>query len=157
MCERRGDFDRSEAVVLSAPKAEPSGAIPLTQAKLANLQAALGDAYREAGEVGEAVAAYRKALDRCPGFHDVRYRLGVALREHGLPDQAIREFGRVQRANPAYLDAGVQLGLTFWSLGQAERARAEWQAVVEAEPSREDVQVYLRLAARGAGPNPDLA
>ena len=151
MCERRGDFDRSEAVVLSTPIAEPDGKVPLTQAKLANLQAALGDAYREAGEIGEAIVAYRKALDRCPGFHDIRYRLGVALREHGLPDQAIREFGRVLRANPAYLDAAVQLGLTFWSLGQAERAAAQWQGVVDAEPARADAQLYLRLAARGAG------
>mgnify|MGYP003460404817 FL=1 len=151
VCERRGDFDRSEAVVLSTPITEPDGKVPLTQAKLANLQAALGDAYREAGELGAAITAYRKALDRCPGFHDVRYRLGVALREHGLPDQAIREFGRVLRANPAYLDASVQLGLTFWSLGQAERAAAQWQCVVDAEPARADAQLYLRLAARGAG------
>ena len=127
VCERNGDFARSEAVVFAAPASEANGTATLTQAKLANLQAALGDAYREAGEIGEAVAAYRKALDRCPGFLDVRHRLAVALREHGLPDQAIREFGRVLRANPAFLDAAVQRGLTYWSLGQADQAAADWQ------------------------------
>jgi tetratricopeptide (TPR) repeat protein len=144
VCERRGDFDRSEAVVFSAPAAEDGGRT-LTQAKLANLQAALGDAYREAGELGEAVAAYRKALDRCPTFLDVRYRLAVALREHGLPDQALRELDRVLRANPGYVDAIVQRGLTLWSLGQADRAAAAWRDVVRLEPDRPDAPLYLRL------------
>src|SRR5262249_34067989 len=119
VCDRRGEFDRSEAVMRSGIRSLPesNGLDGLTQAKLANLQAALGDAYRQAGGLGDAVAAYRKALDRCPDFHDVRYRLAVALRERGLPDQAIRELARVLRAKPAFVDASVQLGLVHWSLG----------------------------------------
>jgi len=151
--ERRGDFDRSEAIVLGAPRQAQaaSGVDALTQAKLANLQAALGDAYRQAGDHAEAVAAYRKALDRCPHFHDIRYRLAVALREIGLPDQAIRELERVLRANPAYADACVQLGLVYWSLGQAQRAQEQWRAALRAEPGRQDAGAYLRLADRRNG------
>jgi tetratricopeptide (TPR) repeat protein len=145
--DRRGDFDRSEAVMRSGIRSLPeaNGLDALTQAKLANLQAALGDAYREAGELGDAIAAYRKALDRCPHFHDVRYRLAVALREHGLPDQAIRELVRVLRAKPALVDASVQLGLVHWSLGQADRAGELWREALRAAPDREDIQAYLRL------------
>jgi tetratricopeptide (TPR) repeat protein len=154
--ERRGDFARSETVVLGAPQAPPSasGVDALTQAKLANLQAALGDAYREAGELAEAAAAYRKALDRCPHFHDIRYRLAVVLRQSGLPDQAIRELSRVLAANPAYADAAVQLGLVYWSLGQADRACARWREALAVEPSRQDAAAYLRLAERGERPGP---
>ena len=150
VCDRRGEFDRSEAVMRSGIRSLPerNGLDALTQAKLANLQAALGDAYRQAGELGDAVAAYRKALDRCPDFHDVRYRLAVALRERGLPDQAIRELARVLRAKPAFVDATVQLGLVHWSLGQAERAATLWREVLERAPGREDVRAYLRLSER---------
>jgi len=153
VCDRRGEFDRSEAVMRSGIRSlpEPNGLDALTQAKLANLQAALGDAYRQAGELGDAVAAYRKALDRCPHFHDVRYRLAVALRERGLPDQAMRELVRVLRAKPAFVDAAVQLGLVYWSLGQADRAAEQWREALRLAPGREDVRAYLRLCARGPG------
>jgi len=150
VCERRGDFDRSEAVMRTGVRALPgsNGIDGLTQAKLANLQAALGDAYREAGELGDAIAAYRKALDRCPHFHDIRYRLALALREKGLPDQAMRELLRVERANPTLVDVPVQLGILFWSLGQGERAAGHWRRALELAPGRPDVEAYLRLASR---------
>ena len=150
VCDRRGHFDRSEAVMaggIGEPRAA-NGLDALTQAKLANLQAALGDAYREAGEMDDAIAAYRKALDRCPHFHDIRYRLGAALRAKGLPDQAIRELVRVLRANPTFVDASVQLGLVHWSLGQAERAAELWRDALRIAPGRGDVQAYLRMSVR---------
>jgi tetratricopeptide (TPR) repeat protein len=155
VCGRRGDFDRSEALmrtgVRALPESQSTGIDALTQAKLANLQAALGDAYRQAGELGDAISAYRKALDRCPYFHDVRYRLAVALREKGLPDQAIRELVRVLRAKPAFVDASVQLGLVYWSLGQAERAAGLWREALQSAPGREDIEAYLRLCSRAPG------
>jgi tetratricopeptide (TPR) repeat protein len=144
--EQRGDFARSEALVAAAPeRAGADGADPLTRAKLANLQAALADAFREAGELGEAIAAYRKALDRCPQFHDIRHRLAVALREHGLPGEAVRELERVVRGNPDYLDARVQLGLAWLALGQWGRAVEQWRAALDRDPERSDVQMYLKL------------
>ncbi|RIL06675.1 MAG: hypothetical protein DCC71_05765 [Proteobacteria bacterium] len=154
--ERRGDFARSEAVVLAAPQTPPAhgASDALTQGKLANLQAALADAYREAGELGEAIAAYRKALDRCPHFHDVRQKLAVALRESGLPHQALRELERVLAANPDYPEALVQLGIVRWSLGQADRAAVHWQDALRADPARDDARAWLRLAAREPGVRP---
>lgn len=147
--ERRGEFDRSRTIMQAGIGSlrEPNGLDTLTQAKLANLQAALGDAYREVGELAEAVTAYRKALDRCPHFHDIRYRLGVTLHRNGLPDQAIRELVRVLRANPGFTDASVQLGLVHWALGQADRAAECWREALRSEPDRLDVHAYLRLAA----------
>ena len=146
--ERQGDFDRSREITQGArgrSSGQDGGLDPTTRGKLANLQAALGDAYREAGELHEAIEAYRKSLDRCPGFHDIRQRLGVALREAGLPDQSLREFRRVQRSHPGLADAGVQAGLTLYSLGRAEEARREWQQVALDHPECEDAQMYLRL------------
>jgi tetratricopeptide (TPR) repeat protein len=152
--ERSGDFDRSRELAERAAAVSRDGSGHLdvtTRGKLANLQAAVGDAYAEVGERREAIEAYRKALDRCPEFHDIRQRLGVVLREAGLPDQAAREFKRVLRANPDMLDARVQLGLTFYTLGRPSDALVEWEAVLRQRPDRDDVKMYARLA-RGETP-----
>jgi tetratricopeptide (TPR) repeat protein len=146
--ERLGDFDRAREVASRRPgrSGEPQEGIDATtRGKLANLQAALADAYRETGHLREAVEAYRKALELCPEFHDIRHRLGLALREAGLPAKALQEFRRVQRANPDFLAASVQLGVTYYSLGRADEARREWQQVLAKDAAREDARWYLRL------------
>ncbi|MAI26186.1 MAG: tetratricopeptide repeat protein [Myxococcota bacterium] len=146
--ERRGDYERAREL---SERAADASRIPgtdidtITHAKLANLQASVGDAYVEVGELREAIDAYRKALDRRPDFHDIRHRLGVALREAGLPHKASLEFKRVLRSNPEFVDSRVQLGLTYYSLGQAQEAAQHWQEAAAAEPGRNDVQLYLRL------------
>ena len=152
--ERMGEFTRSRALAervaeLALPSA---GTLDVTtRGKLANLEAALADAYREAGALPDAIEAYRKALDRCPTFHDIRYRLGITLREAGLPDRALAEFARVRRGNPAFLDAVVQIGVTLYTLGRADEAIAEWRGVLELDRTREDARMYLRMVARSAG------
>jgi tetratricopeptide (TPR) repeat protein len=146
--ERQGDFDRSREVTERARQAAPAGDGRLdatTRGKLANLQAALGDAYREAGELREAMEAYRKALDRCPAFHDIRLRLAVVLRESGLPHQALAELERVRRANPDWLDAAVQVGLVQYTLGRSDEAVREWQGVLARASDHHDAAMYLRM------------
>ena len=146
--ERSGDYDRSRELAERASQVSrgaPGSLDATTRGKLANLQAVVGNAYAEAGERTEAIEAYRKALDRCPDFHDIRHRLGIILREAGLPHQASTEFKRVLRANPALSDSRVQLGLTYYSLGRSQDALTQWNQVLEQDPDREDVQMYLRL------------
>ena len=156
--ERLGEYARSRSLAervaqLALPSA---GALDATtRGKLANLEAELADAYREAGALSDAIETYRKALDRCPAFHDIRYRLGITLREAGFPDRALAEFARVRRANPDLLDAAVQTGLTLYTLGRSDEAIAEWRGVLERDRSRADARMYLRMVARsGAEPDP---
>jgi tetratricopeptide (TPR) repeat protein len=153
--ELTGDFERSrEIAVRAAALAAPTeGTLDATtRGKLANLQASVGDAYADAGELRDAIDAYRRALDRCPGFHDIRFRLAVTLREAGLPDRALAEFARILRGHPKFTEARVQRGLTLYTLGRAADAVAEWQAVLAEEPEREDAAMYLRLV--GSIPKP---
>jgi len=149
--ENQGDFDRSREIAERAGSVARSADDVLdatTRGKLANLQAALGDAYREVGELREAIEAYRKALDRCPNFPDIRNRLGIALRDVGLPDRAIAEFHRVLRSHPGFCDSAVQLGVTLYSLGRTEEAAQEWEAVLAEHPEREDARMYLRMIGK---------
>jgi tetratricopeptide (TPR) repeat protein len=153
--ERGGDFDRSCDFAERAASVSPphiSGIDATTRGKLANLQAAVADAYAEVGEYREAIEAYRKALDRCPDYHDIRYRLGVALRQGGLPHKAEQEFKRVLRGNSKLLDANLQLGLTYYSQGRTTDAVAQWQHVLEQDHEREEARMYIRLAEKGEGP-----
>lgn len=155
LSEQRGDFERSRllaerARALSGPSG--GGIDPTTRAKLANMQAELGDAFRQAGELRDAVDAYRRALARCPHFHDVRYRLGLALRELGRPDAALTEFRRVLRGNPRFLEAAVQRAVTLYSLGRTEVARAQLREVLLEDPQRDDARMYLRLMEPPAPP-----
>lgn len=149
VCEQVGDYDRARRVASrdADPGASGSRSDATTRGKLANLQASLADAYREAGHLREAVDAYRKALDLCPDFHDIRHRLGVALREAGLPAQAAEEFRRIRDANPDYLAAAVQLGVTYYSLGRSQEALREWQQVLTRDATREDARWYLRMVS----------
>jgi tetratricopeptide (TPR) repeat protein len=149
--ENQGDFERSREIAeRGGALARPADGVldATTRGKLANFQAALGDAYRDVGELREAIEAYRKALDRCPTFHDIRTRLGVVLRDAGLPDRAIAEFRRVLRNHPKFHEATVQLGLTFYSLGRTDEAAKEWEAVLAEDAEREDAKMYLRMTGR---------
>jgi tetratricopeptide (TPR) repeat protein len=156
VCEQLGRHERSREIGAGLePAIASDGLDATTRGKLANLHAALGDAYREVGDLREAIEAYRKALDRCPGYHDIRQRLGVALREAGLPSRSIAELQRVLRANADYLDAQVQLGVTYYTLGRAAEARAQWSAVLARDPAREDARMYLRLLRAAAAAEPE--
>lgn len=146
--ERTGDYERSSELFRRASElygCDRGTLDPTTRAKLANMQAELADAYREAGDLREAVVGYRKALDRCPHFHDVRYRLAVVLREAGRPDAALAELRRVMRGNPAFREAAVQAGVTLYSLGRTGEAIEQWRAVLRDEPGRADARMYLRM------------
>jgi tetratricopeptide (TPR) repeat protein len=150
---RTGDYKKARELSERAAEASHvtgSDVNAITHAKLANLQAALGDAYAEVGELREAIDAYRKALDRCPDFHDIRHRLGVVLREATLPHQASLEFKRVLRGNPGMTDSRVQLGLTYYSLGRPQEAALQWEEAAAAEPERSDIRLYQRLLANVA-------
>lgn len=152
LLERRGNFDQSQGYAERASQlAKPtaSGLDPTTRGKLANQQAALGDALAQAGERRDAIEEYRRALDRCPTFYDVRHRLGMTLREAGLPFQAAREFRRILRIHSGMLESQIQLGLTYYSMGRTPEAIGEWEAVLERDSSRDEARMYLRLV-RGA-------
>ncbi len=147
--ERQGDFERAAEIAerFRFASREKGPLDATTRGKLANLQAQLGDALLEAGERREAIDCYRRALDRCPNFHDIRLRLGVALREAGLPDRSAAELRRAIQANPELPEARVQLGLTLHTLGRSSEAIREWNTVLESDPTRRDALMYLRMVS----------
>jgi tetratricopeptide (TPR) repeat protein len=116
--------------------------------RLANQHAALGNAYLEAGGLGQAIAQYQAALALGPGFHDLRYKLGRMLLEAGRALDAREHFDIIVRARPGYLDAAAMLGLACYLAGDGLAARAVWEECRERRPEDARVEAYLAMLAR---------
>src|SRR4030095_14479462 len=99
--EQRGQHERSrELSAQLLPAVGSEGLDSTTRGRWANRHAPLGDAYRQVGDLREAIESYRKALDRCPNYHDIRQRLGAALREAGPAPPPIPGVRRGRGARP---------------------------------------------------------
>jgi len=118
-------------------------------AKLANLHAALADAYAEAGGVSDAIDQYGQALALGPAFHDLRYKLGRVLLEAGRALDAREQFETIVRARPNYLDAAAMLGLACYLSGDGLAARDVWRACRDRRPEDPRVEAYLAMLERG--------
>jgi len=117
-----------------------------TRGKIANLHAAVGDAYLAARRPADAALEFRRALDLSPGFVDVRMKLASALRESGEADGAATELRRAVRDAPAYVPARVALGLACSAGGEVAGAIEQWEEVLRMDPRHRTAQLYLKLA-----------
>src|SRR4051812_40127798 len=69
------------ARAIAHSKAEPMQLDPFAKGKIANMHARVADAYAGIGMNSEASREYRKALDLCPTFVDIRTKLAAVLRD----------------------------------------------------------------------------
>jgi tetratricopeptide (TPR) repeat protein len=118
---------------------------PFARGKIANMHARIGDAYVAVGLYDDAVREFRRALELCPTFVDIRTKLGSTLRDKGEKEAAIAEYQAVKETQPAYLPARIHLGVTLFALGRKDEARAEWEAVLHADPANKSCKMYLDM------------
>ena len=128
-----------------------------TKGKLANLHAAVADAYVSVVRPADAVSEYRRALDLCPTFVDLRVKLASALREDGHLDLALVELRQAVQGAPAYLPARTALGTALYASGKVDEAIAEWEEVVRKDPQQRTASMYLKLARGHAAPGSQTA
>jgi tetratricopeptide (TPR) repeat protein len=121
-------------------------------AKLANMHAELGDTYRAAARLEEAIGEYERALGLCPGFIDIRAKLASALRDAGRLERAIAEYEDILGRNAAWVPARLNLGLTLLRAGRRQEAVEHWQKVLRLSPNDAKAIAYLNSA--GAVPQP---
>ncbi|TPV97017.1 MAG: tetratricopeptide repeat protein [Myxococcales bacterium FL481] len=119
---------------------------PFARGKLANLHFGVGEAYCAAGLLRRSVDEFRKALELCPGFVDIRTRLASTLRELGALDEALHELETVRSLRPDFIPARIHLGVTLWSAGRVDEARQEWTAVLNKDPGNRRCKLYLAMA-----------
>jgi predicted CXXCH cytochrome family protein len=91
----------------------------------------LGEAWRNSGEPAKAVAVYREAVRRDPGFARGWERLGAALRRSGEYGEAVEALKRAAADDPA---TWQELGLTYQAQGRTAEAVAAMQKAVALDP-----------------------
>jgi tetratricopeptide (TPR) repeat protein len=167
LCNDLGQYEKAQSIygnaierARSGPR-DPSGAEPLdnfARGKIANLHASVGDGYASVRRPADAAVEYRRALDLCPTFVDLRMKLASALREAGEQEAALSELKRAVHDAPAYMPARVALGLAYSAGGKIEEALSQWEEVLRVEPGHRIAQLYHRLVrTHGKGAPPGKA
>ena len=152
----RGRYDDAKRVYAEATRGydgngdEAEQLDAFVRGKIANLHNDLGAAYLAAGLLGRAVTEFRKALELCPAFSDIRTRLATTLRDQGKIDESIAELEAIRESTPDYLPGRIQLGISLWRADRIEEARAEWQTVLTKDPENRSCRVYLHMTADGS-------
>ena len=131
---------------LDAP--DESGFPAMVSNRLANAHATLGDEYRAAGALEEAIGQYRRALHLRPGFADIRLSLARALLERGHHEESAATLDDVLRIRPEWLDALLLRGLAAYLSGRLDDADAAWTRAAEHHPEEPRVETYRAMLAR---------
>ncbi len=130
------------------------GMDPFARGKIANMHAAIAQAYSDAGCRPEAIEQLRKAVELCPSFADLQTKLGSLYRDENNLPMAREHYEAARAANPKFVPARVLLGVTLLSLGLPDEAAEEWRQALEAQPDNRSAKMYLRMveAQKTAGP-----
>jgi tetratricopeptide (TPR) repeat protein len=131
---------------IETSRAEPRYLDPFAKGKIANMHAATGDAYVGLGMLDDATREYRRALELCPTFVDIRNKLGSTLRDKGDKEGALTEYEAVKAQAPKYIPSRVNLGVTLFSLGRKDEARREWESVIADDPTNKSAKMYLEIS-----------
>jgi tetratricopeptide (TPR) repeat protein len=143
-----GKYDQAREIYARAianTRKEPNQLDPFARGKIANMHARVADAYAGIGMNQEAEREYRKALELCPTFVDIRTKLGGILRDLGDKESAVAEYKIVKQQQPKFLPARIHLGVTLYSLGRLDEARREWESVMDDDPGNKSCRMYLDI------------
>ncbi len=137
--------------VLKAQIGDRSGAIALLE-KAVSLDHSfgylnnLGNVYRAANRLEDAVSCYQKALQLNPQSADSHLNLGIALTEQGEITGAIQAFESALSANPYHPRAHITLGDLLQSQGELDRAIASYQKAIALQPESFEALTSLGMA-----------
>jgi len=145
MEERMAEFRELHAQV---PKAEQLD--DYIKAKLANMYADIGDIYDGANQFDNAVVVYRKALDLCPDYMDIRQKLARSLKSMDLLEEAVEQCRVILEKRPDHHSARCLMGLCHYLQDQPDEAARQWRTVLAKAPDHKLAGVYLRSMASGA-------
>ncbi len=104
----------------------------------------LGAVLAASGRPGEAVAEYRRALDRNPNHLGTLNNLGVALADQGRMDEAARHFERLITLAPENVDAHANLGLARASAGARDGAARAFREALRLDPDHAGARTGLQ-------------
>ncbi len=94
----------------------------------------LGNALREKGQLDEAIACYKRAIELDPEFASAHSGLGLALLGKGQLDEAIACYKKAIELDPKLAAAHANLGWALSSKGKLGEAIACFKKAIELDP-----------------------
>jgi tetratricopeptide (TPR) repeat protein len=110
-----------------------------------------GNLLQERGQVEEAIAQYRKALEINRDHAEPYYNLGNALVTSRRADEAITQYQKALEILPGYVDAQHSLGLALAMRGRFDEAIAQYRKALQAKPNDVNLLNHLALALHDQG------
>jgi tetratricopeptide (TPR) repeat protein len=111
----------------------------------------LGFTLENAGQLEEAITAYRHALALKPDYAAARADLARSLAKQGKLDEAIAEYREAVRIKPDYVDALNNLGGALADKGRLDEAIAEYREALRISPDMALAHYNLGNALRDKG------
>lgn len=111
----------------------------------------LGVARYRAGDVPDAVTAWRKALDLQPDYPQTHNSLGLMYAGEGDMKKAEAEFRQTVDSDPDNAEGHYNLGLALARLGRLAEAASELREAVSLKPQYSDARVQLGLVLSANG------
>ncbi|MEO5511333.1 MAG: tetratricopeptide repeat protein [Longimicrobiales bacterium] len=109
-----------------------------------------GIAEKTAGQLDEAEAKFRRALEHDPESSVLHFFLAEIFYNRGLGEEALRFLRRSIEFNPANPDAHYLAGFILGDLGRVEEARAANRRAVALNPALTRAQANLSLEGRAS-------
>ncbi len=150
----RGKYEKAREIYAKIKVAPGASIEPFARGKIANMHAAVGEAYADAGMLHEAIREYQSATKLCPSFADLHVRLAVLHRQLGDHASARAAYESAIEAREAYVPARLGLGITLFALGDRDGATAQWRRALELEPESSQAKLYLRMLERSLSAPP---
>jgi len=111
----------------------------------------LGNAFRAAGMLDEAIGYYRRALEIEPRYTDALSNLGLSLKAQGKVDEAIGCYQRAIELDSEHAEAHNNLGVALESTGQRRAAINHYEKAVRIRPDYIDARYNLGNALAVSG------
>jgi tetratricopeptide (TPR) repeat protein len=106
----------------------------------------LGAVLYQKGQLDDAMAYYRKALEINPRYAEAHSNLGAALWQKGQVAEAEAHFQKALEISPNNAGAHFNLGLAYFRQGQMNLAIAQFQEALRLKPEYADAQNGLARA-----------
>ncbi|HFD79131.1 MAG TPA: tetratricopeptide repeat protein [Gammaproteobacteria bacterium] len=133
------------------PATQKAGAMRPPGTALSGRFLELGNAARERGDWGEALACYRQSLNLHPGHPAALANLGLAYLDLRKPEKAVAFLRKAVRKNKASPEMHFLLGNALTADMRLREAVDEYQAAMDLKPDYVDAMHNLGIARMQAG------
>ncbi|XP_033761101.1 dnaJ homolog subfamily C member 3-like isoform X2 [Pecten maximus] len=103
-----------------------------------------GQALEAAGQLVDALAHYKHALEENPSNYLVQFRCGMVCIELGLSKQAMKFLDQAYELQPDFTEAIVERGSVHLKLGDLQSAKDDFNLVLRREPSNREVKLRIQ-------------